>query len=87
MRQTICPPRSVIKNQDGCQVYDVFLKRKPTWLRALSDGRSARVQHGKDSAHPQQESWSGEPASAAGDRWIHSWVRTGQRHNITVLDV
>ena len=62
-------------DQDGWKVDDILLKSKLAWLRALCNGRAVRIQHGKDSAHPQQESWYLEPTSSAGDCRIHCWVR------------
>ena len=62
------------KLKDGWEQLQVLLFYN-MGLRALSDDRPARVRHGKDSAHPQQESGHHEPAGSARDRRLHRRVR------------
>ena len=60
--------------QDGWEQLQVVLLYS-MGLHAVGDDRPARVRHGKDSTHPQQESGHHEPASSAGDCRLYYWVR------------
>ena len=62
-------------HQNGQQIEGVFLDIQLARLRRLNDGRPARVQHGKDSAHPQQEGRHHKSPNSARDRRLYRWVR------------
>lgn len=62
--------------QHGQQIDDIFLNIQLARLRRLSDGRPARVQFGKASAHSQQEDRHHESSSSAPDRRLYCRVRT-----------